>query len=175
MPKTSKVVLGDREYVLTEKVMGVSRAWRRKLRESSVMGIFESLDGALNELVAAVNGLGEEASDGRVNFKAGLTLATVAPAIVRGLANSIDDVIDLLFDYAPELKTDEAWLAENAYNEEFVTAFLEVLKLNFPIMALWSLVSAGSRAQPIATNSPSPNGDGHGRKKSLAHSKSRST
>jgi hypothetical protein len=169
MPKTSKVTLGGREYILTEKVMGVSRRWREQLRQSSVMQIFNSLDDAITQIVAAASGIQDD--NGRVNVAAGISLATIAPAIVRGLTNSIDDVIDLLFDYAPELKADEAWLDENAYNEELIMAFLEVLKLNFPIMALWDMVR-GSRVQPISTNLPSTNGAG-GTKRGSAKSKIR--
>lgn len=171
MPKTSKVMLGGREYVLTEKVMGVSIKWREALRQSSVMRIFESLDGALSQIVETVNAIGEGGSSGQFNLTAGINFAAVAPAVVRGLANSIDDVIALLFDYAPELQDDRAWLEENAYNEELIFAFIEVLKLNFPISALSSVL--GFRAQPIATNLPSTNGGNHGTKKPMARSKSR--
>ena len=167
MPKTSKVTLGGREYILTEKVMGISIKWLEKLRQSGVMRIFESLDGALSQLVEAVNGV----SDGNLSLVAGINMATIAPVVVRGLANSLDEVIDLLFEYAPEVKADEDWMHENAYNEELIMAFLEVLKLNFPIMALWGLVR-GSRALPIATNSPSMNGAG-GKKAPSVRQKSR--
>jgi hypothetical protein len=169
MPKTSKVTLGGREYILTEKVMGVSQKWREKLRQSSVMRIFESLDGAMEQLVSAVNGMDE--GKGNLNIIAGINIATIAPAIVRGLTNSIDDVIDLLFDYAPEVGDDREWLAENAYNDELVMAFIEVLKLNFPILALWDLVR-GPRVQATSTNLPSTNG-ATGTKKPSARSKIR--
>lgn len=172
MPKTSKVKLGGREYILSEKVMGVSRAWREKLRESDVMKVFSSLDEALASLVNAVNGLGSNAGEGQVTLTAGLNIATVAPVIVRGLVNSIDEVIDLLFDYSPELKADEEWLLDNAYDEEAINAFIEVLKLNFPISALWGLVR-GPKVLATSTNLPSLNGVGNGPQKNSARSKSR--
>jgi hypothetical protein len=171
MPKTSMVHLGGREYVLTEKVMGVSRKWREQLRQSSVMHIFQSLDEALNDLVNAVNAMGDEANEGRISFAGGIHLATIAPALVRGLTNSIDDIIALLFDYAPELEADREWIEENAYNEEVIAAFIEVLKLNFPITALWGLIR-GPKVQAISTNLPSTNG-ARGTKKSMGRSKSR--
>lgn len=168
MPKQVKVKLGGREYVVTEKVMGVAMKWREQLRQSSVMRLFESLDGALAQLVSAVEGNGE---GGNLNLIAGINLATIAPAIMRGLANSVDDVIALLFDYSVELQNDREWLNENAYDEEAIAAFIEVLKLAFPTTALWGLVR-GSTGVPIATNLPSRNG-ASGTSKPTAKQKSR--
>lgn len=168
MPKQVKVKLGGKEYMLTEKTMGVTLKWREALRQSSVMRLFESLDGALAQLVNAVEGSN---SGGNLNLIAGINIATIAPAIMRGLAGSVDGVIELLFDYSPELAADREWLNDNAYDEEAIAAFVEVLKLNFPIMALWGLVT-GSRVQPIATNLPSRNG-ASGTSKPTAKQKSR--
>lgn len=167
MPKQVKVKLGGKEYMLTEKTMGVTLLWREQLRQSSVMRLFESLDGALSQLVSAVNGN----EDGNLNVIAGINIATIAPAIVRGLTNCMDDVIELLFDYSVELQNDREWILEHAYDEEAIAAFIEVLKLAFPIMALWDMV-AGSRVQPIATNLPSRNG-ASGTSKPTAKQKSR--
>lgn len=172
MPKTATVSMGGREYVISEKVMGVSAKWREALRQSSVMRVFESLDDALSQIVGAINDMGKDAQNGQINFAAGVSFAAVAPAILRGLSNSIDDIVALLYDYSPELKADADYLAENAYNEEAIEAFIEVLKLNFPIMAFWGLVR-GSRAQATSTNLPAQNGAGGGTKRHSARSKAR--
>lgn len=171
MPKTAKVQFGEREYILTEKVMGVSIKWREKLRSSRVMRVFETLDGVLDQLVDAIERAGDGASNGQVRMVAGMNIATIAPALMQGLAHSVDEIIELLFDYTPELADDKEWILENAYNEEAILAFLEVLKLNFPIMALWGMVS-GSRVQPTSTNLPSTNGV-NGTKKHSARLKNR--
>ncbi len=171
MPKQAKVHLGGREYIISEKVMGVSLKWREKLRASRAMAVFESLDGAIEQLVGIVGDMADAQVDGRMAMAAGISFAAVAPSIVRGLSWSIDEVIDLLLDYSPELQADHEWLLENAYNDELVGAFLEVLKLNFPITALWGLVS-GSRAQATSTNLPSTNGAG-GPKKVMGRQKTR--
>ena len=171
MPKQTTVQLGGREYVIGEKTMGVALKWREKLRQSSVIRVFESLDGALAQLVAAVNGLGEGGTTGQINLAAGVSLATIAPTVVRGLLNSIDEVVELLFDYSVEMRADREWILEHAYDEEAIAAFIEVLKLAYPITALWGLVR-GSRVQPTAMNLPSPNG-GSGRRKPTARSKAR--
>jgi hypothetical protein len=172
MPKTVDVTLGGRAYVLSEKTMGVTIKWREALRASSVMRMFDSLDDALAQIaadVAALTGGGDNAAAAGV---AGIRLATVAPAILQGLTHSIDDVIGLLYDYSPELKADEEWLLENAYDSEAIAAFIEVLKLNFPIWELWRLVT-GPRALATNTNLPSVNGAGNGRKRNTAPSKAR--
>ena len=166
MPKTAKVTLGGREYILSEKVMGVTQRWREHLRQSGVMAIFQSLDQAVASVLSVVE-------TGVENLQAGdvISIARVLPIIVNGLSNSIDDVLALLYDYSPEMAADAEWLGENAYDSEAIAAFIEVLKLNFPIMALWNLL--GSRAQPTLTNLPSTNGAGRGTSKNTARSKSR--
>lgn len=167
MAKTAKVELGGREYILSEKVMGVTQKWREHLRRSSVMLIFQSLDDAVGAVLGAVEG-------GIENIKAEqvIPIARILPMIVNGLSNSIDDILELLFDYSPELADDKEWLLENAYDSEAIEAFIVVLKLNFPIGALWSLIR-GPRVQAISTNLPSANGAGRGTKKDTARAKHR--
>lgn len=167
MPKTAKVYLGSREYIISEKVMGVTQKWREHLRHSSVMLIFQSLDEAVASVLGVVEG-------GIENIKAEqvIPIARILPIIVNGLSNSIDDVLDLLFDYSPELREDKEWLLENAYDSEAIEAFIVVVKLNFPIGALWNLIR-GSRVQVTSTNLPSANGVTHGTRKDSARSKSR--
>lgn len=168
MPKTAKVHLGGREYVLSEKVMGVTQKWREHLRQSSVMLIFQTLDEAVASVLSVVDGGIENLTTAQV-----IPIARILPIIVNGLANSIDDVLELLFDYSPELKADREWLAENAFDSEAIAAFIEVLKLNFPIMALLSLLRPGSAARSTLTNLPSTNGAGNGTKRNTALSKTR--
>lgn len=168
MPKQVTVKLGGREYTIAEKPMGVNGAWRKKLRATSVMQLFESLDGLVDDLVVAIADVRRESSAGEngdsvegFRFDIGKMFAVLRnlPTLVNGLASSVDDIIDLLFDYEPKLRTERKWLEENAYDEEVIAAFIEVLKLTFPIMALWGLLSTnGSRAQQTATNSHSQNG-----------------
>ena len=141
--------------------MGVNGTWRKKLRESSVMRVLESLDGFLDDLVSAVNSVPDGGSLSDIDLGKVLGVARVLPATVNALANSTDEIAALLFEYEPKLKTDKKWLEQNAYDDEIVTAFIEVLKLTFPIMALWGMVT-GSRVQQTHGNSPSANGATNG-------------
>lgn len=157
MPKQTTVTLGGREYTVNEKPMGINAAWRLKLRQSSVMRVFDSLDGVIDDLASVVRGVPEGGGLGDIDLGKALGVARVLPAVVNALAGSIDEITDLLFEYEPKLKTDRKWLEKNAYDEEIVGAFIAMLQLLFPITALWGMVT-GSRAQPTRGNSPSGNG-----------------
>jgi len=165
--KQVKVNLGGREYVLTEKVMGVTIKWRQAFNESGVMQVMRSLDNTIEIIVNVVEG-----GVDNIQMEQTIGLARLVPLVVNSLGESIDDVRRLLYDYAPEIAADHAYHLEHTYDTEVIAAFIEVLKLNFPITALWGLVR-GSRAQPIATNLPSANGAGLGKSKPMARSKSR--
>ena len=84
-------------------------------------------------------------------------LAHIVPAAILNLSNSMDDISALVFDYVPEMKDDQEWIMDNVYDSELVAAFMEVLKLNFPIMGVWGLVT-GFRAPGTSSNLPTPNG-----------------
>ena len=156
MPKQAKVVLGGRTYTLTEKPMGRMLAWREKLRASRPMLIFQSLNDTLDGLRAVVQQAGKEGWRS-VDDGDWLQLVQVLPTIANGLLYSVDDVWEMVFEFSTDMRKDRAWLEEHAYDSEGMAAFMEVLKLNFPITALWGLVD-GSRAQQTSTNSVSPNG-----------------
>lgn len=166
MLKQATVVLGGRNYTVSQKVMGVHLRWRETLRQCSVYRIFESLDGALLQIQQSATQIGDDLSNGSINWAAGIHFAAIAPAVVHGLVNSIDEIHALVFDYSPEIKADKDWLMENAYDEEMIAVFVEILKLHFPILALWDLIR-GPAAQATVTNLPSTNGAG-GTKKNAA-------
>lgn len=157
MPKQVTVTLGGREYTIKEKPMGVNGQWRAKLRATSVMRVFESLDGFISDLVTTFGSIPEGGSLSDIDLGKAVGVARILPAMINGLATSVDDVTELLFEYEPKLRTERKWLEENAYDQEITNAFLEILKLVYPIMGVWGMV-AGLRGQQTPTNSPSPNG-----------------
>jgi len=141
--------------------MGAAGKWRERLRQSKAMQIFESLDTAMIQLVAVGDSVTDESgkltSWGNVNVAEVVGVAKVLPVIVNGLASSVDEIEAMLFDYSPELDADREWILENAYDTEAISAFVEVLKLCFPILAAWGLVR-GPQAARTVQNSPSRNG-----------------
>lgn len=179
MPKQVIVPFAGRNYTIKEKPMGAAAIWRAHLRDSQVMAIFESLDVALNQFSAMALRIDEsvplEDEDGNpilnesgkaIMVKRGISfddigqifgVAKIAPVIVNGLANSIDEMVAMLFDYSPELEADQEWITENAYDTEAIGAFVEVLKLCFPILAVWGLL-AGPQAAQTKPSLPTHNG-----------------
>jgi hypothetical protein len=166
MPKTSKVTVGGREYIVSEKYAGIAEKWRKHLRESSVYRTFLSIDGAIEQITYIID-------EGLDNLKANrvTALAQTVPLVVMALVDSMDEINSLIFDYIPEMEADHDWIMENAYNSELVDVFVEVLKINFPILGALELIR-GLRAPGISTNLPSTNGV-IGTKRPTARSKSR--
>lgn len=157
MPKQITVFLGGREYTIKEKPTGAQSEWRKQLRATSVMLIFESFNGFVTDLIDIANSIPDGKGWKDIDFGKAIGVARVLPAVVNGLANSVDDIKELIFAYEPKLRTERKWLEENAYDSEFTEAFLGMLKLTFPIMGVLEKVS-GFKAPQTPSNSPSPNG-----------------
>ena len=161
MPKTVNVTLAGRQYPIVEKPIVVAAVWREKLRKSKAMAIFESLDVAMAQLVAVGDSITDEngnlTSWANVDVSQVVGVAKILPVVVNGLASSIDEIEDMIFAYSPELAADREWIEQNAYDDEAVAVFVEVLRMAFPISAAWALVS-GPRAAQTARNLPSKNG-----------------
>lgn len=166
MPKTVKVHLGGREYVVAEKYAGIAERWRQHLRDSSVYKTALSMDGAIEQIAYIIEDGIENLQVNRIT-----TLAAIVPNLVVALANSMDEINDLIFDYVPEMQADREWIMEHVYNSELGEVFLEVLKLNFPILGVLNLIR-GLRAPGTFSNLPSTNGD-IGTKKHTARSRTR--
>jgi hypothetical protein len=166
MPKVVKYKVGGREYLISEKVSGIAERWRKHLRETPLYNTFLSLDTVVERVIGIIE-------NGVENLDAVpvISMARLLPAMVESLATSMDDIKALVFDYVPEMRDDKAWLDENVYDSEYVGVFVEVLKLNFPIMGALELMR-GSRALGTSTNLPSMNG-ASGTKKRMARSKIR--
>ena len=166
MPKVVKYKMGGREYPISEKVSGIAEKWRKCLRETALYRTFVSLDAVVEQVVNIIEGGIENIEAGHV-----ISVARLLPAMAESLATSSDDIKALVLDYVPEMKEDLAWLDENVYDSEYTGAFVEVLKLNFPILGALELIR-GLRAPGTSTNLPSTNG-ASGTKKNTAKLKTR--
>jgi hypothetical protein len=93
------------------------------------------------------------------------------PALANSLVHSPRTIRELVFDYVPEMQADAEWIAENVYTEEIFGAFIEILKLVFPITGVLGLIRGG-KAPGTSTNLPSTNG-ASGTRKNMARSKAR--
>lgn len=95
-----KVILGGREYKIKPLVIKYSRPWRKKLAE----------------LVASANYAQKVNTDKPEEFK---------EAVQFLMAESIDTVIDLFFEYAKDLKREE--IEEIATEAELGNAFEAIM------------------------------------------------
>jgi len=125
MPKQIIVTLGGREYTIKTLPIRQSRKWREKLA------------GPFGELVDVLEGAGT------IELNSWRDIAGLVRVLSGRIIGSVDLILDLLFDYSPELRADQEWIEENAYDEEAMAAFVEVLKLAYPFGKLRTLVSSG--------------------------------
>ena len=73
------------------------------------------------------------------------------------LLGGVDMIMDMLFAYSPVLASDRERIENEAYDDEAITAFAEVLKLAYPLELLLTAWN-GPSATPTLQNSPSTNG-----------------
>ena len=132
MPKTIELQLAGKTYAVQPLRMRYARAWRQKL------------EAPLGQLVQALESVDQLDVDK-------LTM-TDASELVRGLAStllgSVDLVIELLFDFSPELTADREHIEKEAFDEEALAAFGEVLKLAYPLVGLLAAVRGSGRTAP---------------------------
>jgi hypothetical protein len=64
----------------------------------------------------------------------------------------MDTIQEMLFAYAPNLMVHREAIEENAYDDEMMRAFLEVLKLAYPFGQIVTLVRPGQPVKPTRKN-----------------------
>lgn len=141
------VTLGGKSYEVVEPPVSKAREWRRKVAAPF---------GHMAEALQATNKVDLKNVQEEVK---GMGFDGVADALQRyalPLLESPDVLIDLFFDFAPALQVQRGQIEEEATTSEFVTAFLEVLKVAYPLGAALPLVT-GALAQLTSSNSPSGN------------------
>lgn len=123
MSKETKVALGGQTYTIKALPIRQSKAWRAQL------------EGPFGELSTALEGAGA------VDITSGGDIARLVRTFSGTLIGSIDILLDLLFAYSPELAADRERIEAEAYDEEALAAFAEVLKLAYPFGELLALVN----------------------------------
>lgn len=139
MPQQITVTLGERQYTIDKLPIRQSKHWRQSLAEP-FGEISQTLETAS---LVEVDQLGDIA--GLVRRAAGVLLG------------SVDKMLDLLFAYSSALAADREYIEENAYDDEALAAFVEVLKLAYPLEQLMYLIR-GRTVNKTSLNSLSPNG-----------------
>lgn len=109
------ITIAGRDYLVKPLTIAKSREWR------------EALDAKLNPLASVLKEVG--AVEVR-NFDG---LGAVLGTLKRSLIGSMDDVLSLVCQYAPEIAQDLDRIEREAYDEEIVAAFVKILGLAFPL------------------------------------------
>ena len=140
MATTVTVKLGGKDYPLVPASIKRSKAWRKHFQEK-----FDMLADTFKQVA------NREVTD--------IASITRLFDVIRDVGlNSTDHIVDLLFEYAPNLQNDRPIIEEHATDEEAVAAFMEVLKLAYPFGGLVTLVRSGLAVAQTSKNSASPNG-----------------
>lgn len=139
MPRQVNVKLGERDYTINTLPIGRSKIWRESLAQP-----FGELTNALQTAsIVEINQFGD--------------IAGLVRQLSGTLLGSVDKMLDLLFQYSDTLAQDRAYIEENAFDDEALEAFTEVLKLAYPLGQLVGVVT-GRTVSKISPSLPSLNG-----------------
>jgi len=115
-PQSIKVTLGEKEYEIEPLPIKGAREVRHKFAA------------VLAPAVTALQGAPQtEMSD----YSA---IAGIISAVKDTLLGLTDLCLDLLFEYSPTLKTNRDEIEATAYDQQVISAFVEVLKLLYPFV-----------------------------------------
>lgn len=136
MPRSVEITLGERVYEVRQLPVGLAKAWRVKFAQP-----IEQMVGALEFAGEALRApLGSGAELGDVVGKFGSVLLSRVGKVALG---SMDLLLEMIFAYAPEIRADEAYVLESAYDDQVASAFVEVLKLAYPFSAILQAARGG--------------------------------
>lgn len=152
MAREKNISLGGTTYPVEQLRMADNKAWRTKLSTpfAQITGILQ------NYQDLEINNAGD--------------IAAVVQLVSDVVLGSVDTVIELLFEYSPVLAEDRARIEAEAYDDEAIAAFAQVLELAFPFGALRDVV-LGPRATTTSQSLRSQNGATGTRKRSAVRAK----
>jgi len=128
--KTIDVELGDTTYTITQLPAIKSRPWRERLM-TEVKPIFEQISTA-NEVTI------NNAAD----------LLVLMPLAETLIVEAADTIIDMVFEYAPELEADREAIMNTASEQQLVGAFYKMVELIDPFGVVRTLKRSGLRSIP---------------------------
>ena len=145
MAKTVMVELGGKSYEVRQLPVGLSKAWR------------EAFAGKIESLIGTVQATGEMmqvsltdgAQLGRSVAQLGsLLMSNVGPTLL----GSVDLMLGMVAAYCPEIKGDLKRIELEAFDDEVMGAFVEVVKLAYPFGGILELVRGGRVNQETKRN-----------------------
>lgn len=130
-----QVTLGGKVYDIHPLPMGPSRDWRKAFGEPFAR-LAQMMQGADSLELNDLSGIGQ--------------LVDVVKTVLMG---SVEMCEDALFAYSPALREDQERILNEAYDEEALAAFVEVLKLAYPFGGILKLVQ-GIPSGPATRKKP---------------------
>lgn len=141
--RDTTVRIAGRDYTIATLTITKNRVWRERLT-AEVEPIIKAMDGLK-----------------AVELKDFDALTMLARAVKDTVIRSVDKVLDLLCEYAPEIASDRARIEAEGYDEEIFAAFGKVIAVVFPLGALVRGITAptttGLTVSTISKNSSEPN------------------
>lgn len=140
--RTLDIQLGDKTYTLRQLTVRPSRKWRQQVDEK----YRDAIEAFVNVIVSWPENDGPQGTNALGHLFTQHS-ERILPVIQKVLLESIDDAFELLLDYSPELQKDREYLEENAYDDEIIKAFLEVLQWAYPFASLFrqSMIQDGQQ------------------------------
>lgn len=139
MPRSKQVILGGQQYTIEQRSMKQNLAFRDKVTDP------------IQKIAVLLTSWKD------IEISNGGDILALIGVVKDVLLGSMDIVIGALFSYSPTLEADRERIENEAYDDEAIAAFGEVLKLAYPLDQLVSVWS-GRNATQTSTNLLTPNG-----------------
>lgn len=139
------VVLGERKYTVKALPVGASKRWREAFAQEieGLLGAVQYAGEAMSKQIGSGGELGQ--------LVAGLGGA-LASSVGPTLLGAPDRMLLMVYAYAPQIGADHEYIEEQAYDEQVMAAFVEVVKLAYPFGGLLALVRTGQASQATKKN-----------------------
>lgn len=153
---TATIVLGEREYVITERKRQAQAEWRKRFEDAfeSVSDLVVMMlkqidkdipglkaeptetapDAAADESNVSIT-TAEEREQAQMAEAKGFLISLLARAnnLVSGV---LDEALELVVSYSPSLTADRDYILTEVYDSQIVDALVEVLQLAYPFGSL---------------------------------------
>jgi len=139
-PDLVTVTLGGTDFEIQRANIKRSREWRQKFGEplQVIIGVLQQADNIQIDSMAGAAGLLEQ--------------------VGSLLLNSVDLLIEALFDYSPALQAEREWIEDNATDLEAMNALWEVIQIVYPFGSLMNKLPTGLTTNGTSKNSAKRSG-----------------
>lgn len=125
--KTVEVTIAEKTYEIQALTIKPTRVWQQRAQQPLNM-MLQAIESAQTTELSDIG-----------------SLVALAREVSTVLLGATDIVLELTLAYAPNLAADRDYIEENGYNEEIMTAFIEVLKMVYPLAQLTKLLGPRKR------------------------------